>query len=194
VNAKDRKEYRPLGCPQPRELGAMGEEEREERRLTIKKLRELVEKADKGDGEAASGVREILGESPELAWDCLDLAWETQERLIGRFASDEALARKAAMRRQVGCMREELARGDAPPLERLLADRVVVTWLELQLFESLYAHFMDDLKIAQGEFHQKRIDRAHKRHLSAIRTLAQISKMGPALQINIAEKQVNTAG
>ena len=45
-----------------------------------------------------------------------------------------------------------------------------------------------------SEFHQKRIDRAHKRHLSAIRTLAQISKMGPTLQINIAEKQVNTAG
>jgi hypothetical protein len=31
-----------------------------------------------------------------------------------------------------------------------------------------------------------------RRHLSAVRTLAQIRKMGPAVQINIAEKQINT--
>jgi hypothetical protein len=35
--------------------------------------------------------------------------------------------------------------------------------------------------------------RARWRHLSAIRTLAQIRKLGPAMQINIAEKQINTA-
>ena len=47
---------------------------------------------------------------------------------------------------------------------------------------------------AQGERYQRRIDRAHKRHLSAVRALAQVRKMGPAVQINIAEKQINTAG
>jgi len=53
---------------------------------------------------------------------------------------------------------------------------------------------MTGLTIAQSEFHQKRIDRAHRRHLTAAKTLAQIRKMGPAVQINIAEKQVNTTG
>ena len=37
-----------------------------------------------------------------------------------------------------------------------------------------------------------RMDRAHNRHLSAVRALAQMGKMGPAVQINIAVKQTNT--
>jgi hypothetical protein len=53
---------------------------------------------------------------------------------------------------------------------------------------------MGNLSIAQSEYHQKRLDKAHKRYLSSIRTLAQIRKMGPAVQINIAEKQINTVG
>jgi hypothetical protein len=47
--------------------------------------------------------------------------------------------------------------------------------------------------LSQDEHRQKRLDKAHRRHLSAIRTLAQIRKLGPAVQINIAEKQINTA-
>ena len=47
---------------------------------------------------------------------------------------------------------------------------------------------------AQGSYYQKRLDHAHGRHLSAIRTLAHIRKLEPAVQINIAEKQINTSG
>lgn len=48
----------------------------------------------------------------------------------------------------------------------------------------------------EGTSQEDWIDRAHRRHLSAVRTLAQIRKLGPAasLQINIAKKQINTAG
>jgi hypothetical protein len=48
--------------------------------------------------------------------------------------------------------------------------------------------------IAQAEYYQRRIDKAHKRHLSAVKALAQLRKMGPAIQINVAEKQINTTG
>jgi hypothetical protein len=85
--------------------------------------------------------------------------------------------------------------GESPsPLERLLAERVVATWLQVQLFEGLYAlGIKSGGTLSQDEHRQKRLDKAHRRHLSAIRTLAQIRKMGPAVQINIAEKQLNTA-
>jgi hypothetical protein len=44
-------------------------------------------------------------------------------------------------------------------------------------------------------YHQRKIDRAHARLLSAVRTLAQVRKLAvPALQLNIAKKQVNVAG
>ena len=38
-------------------------------------------------------------------------------------------------------------------------------------------------------------DRAHRRYLSAIRTLAQVRRLlTPAVQINVGENQVNVAG
>jgi hypothetical protein len=75
-----------------------------------------------------------------------------------------------------------------------LAERVVATWLEVQLFSGLYASGIKSGTLSQDDHRQKRLDRAHQRHLSAIRTLAQIRKMGPAVQINIAEQQINTTG
>ena len=53
---------------------------------------------------------------------------------------------------------------------------------------------INSMTLAQADYHQKRIDKSHGRHLSAIRALAQIRKMGPIIQVNIAEKQINTAG
>jgi hypothetical protein len=47
----------------------------------------------------------------------------------------------------------------------------------------------------QGEYYQLRMDRAHKRYLSALKTLALARKLPvPVLQVNIAKKQVNVAG
>ena len=53
---------------------------------------------------------------------------------------------------------------------------------------------MKNLALSQGDHYQRRFDGAHRDHLSAIRTLAQIRKLAPAVQINIAQKQINTAG
>ena len=94
-------------------------------------------------------------------------------------------------------MREGLAGVDPTPLERLLTERVVATWLQLQFFEHLYFQSLMNLTNSQDEYYQKRIDRAHKRHLSAVRTLAQVRKLlkpGGVNQINIADQQVNVAG
>ena len=71
---------------------------------------------------------------------------------------------------------------------------MVATWLLVQHLEALCAASFDDQALSQGDHYHKRLDRAHRRHLSAIRVLAQIRKLGPAVQINIAEKQINTTG
>ena len=49
------------------------------------------------------------------------------------------------------------------------------------------------LSFAESEYQQRRLDRFHRRYLSSIKSLAQIRKMGPAVQINIAEQQINQA-
>ena len=46
--------------------------------------------------------------------------------------------------------------------------------------------------VKQSEFFQRRQDRAHRRYLSAIRTLAQVRRLLlPPVQVNIGAQQVN---
>jgi hypothetical protein len=173
----------------------MGKGELEERRATIARLRELTEKAQDGDEEAALDMREILDGSPDLAWRLIKGPGKLAESaMLDQFTRDEDLASKEFLKHQLESMRVEVA-GDSPsPLERLLAERVVATWLEVNLFSGLYAMSMKSGTKSHDEHRHKRLDRAHRRHLSAVRALAQIRKLGPAVQINIAEKQINTSG
>ena len=188
-------EDRSVGYPPDPDLSAMTKEQLETRRDTVGRLRELVKKADKGNKEGLPEIRKILKETPDLAWRIMDYGKLAEWHFIERMTQDKDFASKELLKRQLGAMREEIAGENPSPLERLLAERVVATWLQIQLFEGLYAAGMyQSMSIQQGSYQQRRLDRAHRNHLSAIRTLAQIRKLGPAVQINIAEKQVNTAG
>jgi hypothetical protein len=185
---------RPVGCPDPSDLTVLSDEEREDQRQALKKWRGLVKQAEKGDKEALPAIREALDELPELAWHLSNVAEAAEHSLMKQMTGEGDLLTKEIVPRQLAAMREELAGPSPSPLERLLVERVVATWLQLHYFEARYAAIMGDLTMMQSEHHQKRIDRAHRRYLSAIRTLAQVRKLGPALQINIGEKQINLAG
>jgi hypothetical protein len=186
---------RPIGHPGPPDLATMSKDEVEERSATVAKLRDLSDRAQGGDKEAALNIRKILDGSPDLAWRFIKgPAKMAESALIDTFTKDEDLASKELLRHQLESMRVEVAGENPSALERLLAERVVATWLEVQLFAGIYAMGMKNETFSQGEYRQKRLDGAHRRHLSAVKALAQIRKMGPAVQINIAEKQINTAG
>ena len=68
---------------------------------------------------------------------------------------------------------------------------MVALWLQVRHLEPLCAKSLNNATLSQNDHYHKRLDKAHRNHLSAIRTLAQIRKMGPAVQIDIAEKQIN---
>ena len=188
-------EDRPVGCPPDSELSAMTKEELETRRATLERLDVLVKKAEKGNKEDLPEIRKILKENPDLAWQIMDYGKLAEYHFIERMTQEKAFGSKELLKRQLAAMREEIAGENPSVLERLLAERVVATWLQLQLFEGLYAAGMyQDMSEKQRSYLQNQQDRAHRNHLTAIRTLAQIRKLGPAVQINIAEKQVNTAG
>jgi len=173
----------------------MTKEEQEAHRNTVERLKELVEKAGKGDKKPLPEIRKILKESPDLAWHLMDIGRVAEWRYTEIMLREEDLGLKEVLRCQLAAMREEIAGDNPSPLERLLAETIVLTWQQIQFFEDLYASSLSkSMTIAQSNYKQKRIDQAYKRYLSAIRTLAQIRKLSPAVQINIAEKQINTAG
>jgi hypothetical protein len=178
-------------------MSTMSSGELEESEKTVEKLRALLRHAEKGQEDAVPEIRQILDEHPGLAWRFVDVAHIAEDALIEEMTKEGDLAAKELIRCQLEAIREEVAGKNSSALERLLSERVVVTWLEVQFFEALYAKNMPKLTIARAEHHQKRLDRAHRRHLSAIRALAQMRKLlkGTAItQINIAEKQINTTG
>jgi hypothetical protein len=189
--------WRPMeGSPAP-ELVRTSKEEIEASEKTVEKLHDLLRLAQQGEEDAVPEIRQILNEHPDLAWRFVDVAHIAEDALIEEMTKEGDLAAKELIRYQLEAMREEVAGKNSSALERLLSERVLVTWLEVQFFEALYAKNMRNLTLAQEEHHQKRLDRAHGRHLSAIRALAQMRKLlkGTAItQINIADKQINTTG
>ena len=163
------------------------------RRELIDELEACVVQAQDGDEKALSKVRQLLKEEPRMARIFVDLAAEAERSLIKTVSGDDPLT-KVALPPQLESMRKELAGPEASHLERLLAERIVACWLQLQYAEAIYAQNLGKLNMVQSEYHQRRLDRLHRRYLSSIKTLAQIRKLSPALQINIAEKQINTTG
>jgi small-conductance mechanosensitive channel len=193
VNHNNARGYRQVGSSPP-DPKLMGKAEIEQRRETLTRLRDLLKQTEKGDEKVVPTIREILDQSPDLAWSFRNLGKMTERLLINEMTGEDLLA-KEMIEHQLHCMRSEIAGEHPSPLELLLTERIVATWLQVQLFESHYACGLGKHTLAQGNYYQKRLDRAHRNHLSAMRTLAQIRKLGPAaVQINIAEKQINTSG
>jgi hypothetical protein len=132
------------------------------------------------DGAEAKWVELLVGDMAEVA-----------ERALIEKAAGKDLAFQEAVRRRLAARRRELAGPGASPLEAILVERLVICWLAVYLYEAVYARLHGSLTIAEDEFHQRRIDAAHRRFLTATRALGTVRKLAiPALQVNlIAENQ-----
>jgi hypothetical protein len=122
-----------------------------------------------------------------------ELAESVEGSFLRALAKDDVGFQQAA-RRKMELLRAELLGPGATPVEQLLVERVVACWLQVQDAELRYAQGQDKLNIRQADYYQRRIDAANRRYLAALKTLALVRKLAvPALQINLARKQVNIA-
>jgi hypothetical protein len=159
----------------------------------IASTRQLITKAEQGDAKALVEVRKLFAQVPEMWTVYGDLAANALRSWVQAYSVKNELA-KEAIGRQLDKMRAELAGPSPTPLEGLLVDRILTCWIALQYCEAIYVQNMKELSINQADYHQRRLDRAQRRYLDAIRTLAHIRRLGAAvIQVNIAEKQVNVA-
>jgi hypothetical protein len=155
-------------------------------------IRKFIARAQSGDASTLPVLQQML-EKGAFTETAGNLALQVQHTLIGNAAGKDLIFKEATARK-MDQLRKELAGESPTPLERLLADRIALCWLALHDVEIRFAQ-MKDLTINQANYWQDRIDRAHRRYLTAIKTLATIRKLAlPALQVNIARKQVNVAG
>jgi len=154
--------------------------------------KKLIERAKTGDASCLPEIRALLADDKEFREDLgspVEWLWQT---FMKKLAGKHLLIQEAA-KQKLDELRSELEGPNPTPIERLLAQRACLCWFIVHWHETAYFG-NDGMTLQQADYYQRRIDRAHARFLSAVRTLAQIRKLAlPTLQVNIARNQVNVA-
>jgi hypothetical protein len=169
------------------------------------RLSEFLKRAQEGDESMLPLVRRLIQEPGVVDRLGGDLGRSVERELVQRTVGNNLLLREALLCK-LESLRSEHAGPDATLPERLLADRVVLSWLALHEAEINNERTVW-LTIAQADFHRRRIDSLHRRFLSAVKTLATVRRLavpvlrgklnahagtngkGAALRPNVLEKR-----
>ena len=148
----------------------------------------LLKRAERGDQSVLPALRELLDKNEELWQNYGDLAAQAEGSLIQLAAGSNLLLAESLLRKTES-LKAELAGPAAPPLERLLAARVVACWLQTSYFDILLAQARE-INPVRARALQQQQDAAHRRQLSAAKTLATVRKLlvPAASPVQIASK------
>src|SRR5262245_8971495 len=145
----------------------------------LNEIRAVVAQARKGDTAVLPRLRELLDGHPILWQRYGDLAAQAERLWVALAAGPDQYLRECLLR-QAAAKRQELAGPDAGPVERLLVERVVMTWLQLSYFDAVTAQAAakDELpKLAL--YRGKRQAQAQRAHLSAVAALTTLRRLLP---------------
>ena len=114
--------------------------------------------------------------------------------LLASGSPGNALA-KRTIEQDIGRKRKEVAGDDPSPLEGLLAERVALCWVASQQADAQYARKLrEGMSFREGEYFARRSEQAQRQLLRSVEALARVRRLlGPAIQVNIADQQVNVA-
>src|SRR5262245_20500233 len=144
----------------------------------VGELRALAQRAQAGDAAALPRLREVLDGHPEVWRHVGDLAAVAERAWVDVLAGTNPLAAES-LGRSAAEMKAELL-GERPGrLERLLADQVAATWLEVNYFQATAAN-PGPGSLEQAALALRRLESAHRRHLGAIKALADVRRLAPA--------------
>ena len=141
----------------------------------LEQLQRLVERAEQGDEGVLGELRAALDVNPWVWQRYGDLAKQSQAAWLQLVAGRNLLLLESA-RRKAEQLRAELA-GPAPsPLERLLIERIVATWLQVHYSDASYAQ-LKGTNPAQHTAALQRQNSAQQRYLQAVKSLATVRKL-----------------
>lgn len=139
-------------------------------------LQALVQRAQSGDAAALPQLRQLLDDHPEIWQRVGDLSALVERAWVGLFAANHPLGLEA-MRRSTARMKTELLGERPTPLERLMADQVVATFLEVKFLEYLSAQ--PGTSEDQAKLRLKRLESATKRYLNSVKMLTSLRALLP---------------
>jgi hypothetical protein len=171
----------------------------DEARRRLGELQALSDLAESGDKEARRKLMVAVRESsPEVIARASDFRRGAQRLLIQTISVGSPL-KEEALKVRLSHMRAEVAGANPTPLEVLLTERVVASWLLVEILEAFVSLQLTrgvEKRVTPSYLFQlaKLLESVQRRHLAAIKALAQVRRLlKPAVQINVGENQVNVA-
>jgi hypothetical protein len=160
-------------------------------------VKEVIERAGNGDQAMRPLVRKLLEKDHRERGSLLDIYgnvyFYARQKMVEPFAGKDVMSQEA-LRRTINGVRDDLAGPNPTPLERILCERVALCWFDAHEMDRRYVD-QSDVTFKTADYRESRRDRAHKRFLAACKTLATVRKLAvPAIQVNLANQQVNVAG
>jgi hypothetical protein len=144
------------------------------------------------DPEEAKELQAIFDKLPDAALPLGNLVAMNRSALIKKTISGKAT--QMAVTTKATQMQKELGYEQSPHLEKLVIDNLTDSWLYMHHVQHNLNSWLREPGAGYdaAEYWEKRMNSAQRRFLRACSTLARIRKMKlPALQVNIAQQQVN---
>jgi hypothetical protein len=163
-----------------------------ERALSEEEALDIVQHAKADEPGALGAIRQAVAQYPGVK-ACADVAYQAEASWIN-LVSDSSLFFKETLEERLAKLRKDLLGPSASPIERLLVERIVICWMQVNHADwraaDMERHGYSSFE--QAVYFQERQGRAQRRYLAAVKALAQVRKLlVPVVQVNIAKKQTN---
>ncbi len=145
----------------------------------IDRLRVLVTEAKKGVVDVVPEIRKILDQHPEIWRRLGDLSSCVESRWIGLVAGDDVSLHESLSRRVTELREEILGEDGGIPLERLLAERIVIAWLQVRFFDAALSLAVDGGPASHIRMLNQQLGRAQRRYATAIKSMAEVRTLLP---------------
>ena len=150
----------------------------------MERITKGLKRAQAGDRSALPDLQQLYAQLPGLIdSEGGDLAARAELYLVCVITGNN-LAFREALFSKLQMMRAELAGPKPTPLERLLVERLVATWLHAHHADCKYA-LAKDITFAHGDYLQRQQDRAHRRYLAAIKALVVVRRLALPIQVDV---------
>ncbi len=155
-------------------------------------LIEAIAQADAGDSKALDVVREVFRELPRLADTLSNISYQAETAILCNVPPGA----QELFREQASNLRTKLrVEGTGSALETMLIRRVTLDFMASMRADRARALAPGETRsLDLARFYEQQADRAHRRFLASVESLARVRRLITPLQINIAEQQVNVAG
>ena len=139
-------------------------------------LRDLIERAQRGDQTAMPELRQLLDKSPQLWEQIGDLAKHVETAWIKLLAANDLLTQEC-LHREAERRRTELLGDEPTPIERHLIETIVASWLQLKHAEIQMGRNSQQATDKQLIYFHRRLDSAQKQHRAAINQLVKVREV-----------------